>query len=123
MKILEISTDLGAERIVHGISTGSRADRPRELSRAEPMKEAPVHAPVVYYSHRSGVAVRQDAFRTIGRVGDLLKSGRDFIECFIPGYSLKAPLTLRADATHRIENSIRVVHTLEIAGDFGAQES
>src|SRR5262245_9699625 len=123
MKILEISSDLGAESIVHRISAGSRADRPRELGRAKPMKEAPVHAPVVYYSHCSGVAVRQDTFRAIRRAGNLLKPRRNFIEGFIPGYSPKTSLTFFPDATHRIENSIRVVNALKVARDFGAQKS
>src|SRR5678815_3246233 len=86
------------------------------------MKEAPVHAPAVHDSHRSAIAVRQNAFRSFGRVGNFSKSSRYRIERIIPGDTLESTLTLRADSAHWVENSVGVVNAFQIAGDLGAQE-
>ncbi len=123
MEVLHVGADSRANGVTHCVATGSRADRARQLACAEPIKEAPIHAAAVDNAHRAAVAVRQNRFGTVTRLGDLSKAASDCGQSLVPTYALEAAFALGADSPHRIEHAIRVVDAFQIACDFCAEKA
>ncbi len=123
LELLDVGAHRGADRRDPSRLAGRRTDRPVEQRRAEAMKEAPIHRAVLQQAHRSGVRVRQDGLRTVGRGGDRAESCRDRPERLVPGDALEAAGPLRADAAHRMQHALVRVRAVEVAGDLGAERA
>src|SRR5438128_6178574 len=121
--VLHIRAYLAAERDAESRAARRRADRAFELARAEPVKEAPVHAAALHDAHRAAVTVRQDTFRSVRRFGDFVEARGDFGDGIVPGDARESPFAFRADAAHWVKQAVGMIDALKIARDFGAQKS
>src|SRR5580692_5956015 len=64
------------------------ADSAVKLTGAEPVKKAPIHRSVAKHADSGRVAVGQDRFGTVP-IADLLETGGDRVERFVPGDSFE----------------------------------
>ena len=87
------------------------------------MEEPAIQAPVLQFSHRAGITVRQDGLRPVGRCGDPLELCRDRVDGFRPSDRFQLATSFRARATQGCRQTFRMVNPVEIVGDLLAQES
>jgi len=119
MKVLDVSPDLDTSNgVSKPLTAGRGTDSTSQPARTKPVEEPAVHAGAVYHTHCPAVAVWKNCFRTIDGSCDLFESGRDFIECFVPGYAGESAFTFGADTPHRIKQPPRTVNALEVSLDF-----
>src|SRR5437879_4735203 len=103
-------------------AAGGRADGAVETGCAQPVEEAPIHAGAIQQTHCARVAVRQDGFGAIlGR--DSAQTAGDGVESFVPGNALKFSFAFSTNSFLRIEQTVRGVLALQVAGDLAAEKS
>ncbi|MNI64096.1 hypothetical protein D3C73_1195140 [compost metagenome] len=110
-RFFRAGTAAKAHRVFPAGTPRSRADRPLQFGCAQPVEESPVHSLDAKNPHISVKVVRQDRFGTM-LSGQFLKSPCDFSYGFTPGNPFEFPLSLSADALHRVQHPFRMIDPL-----------
>ena len=75
-----------------------------------------------HQSHGAGVIIRPDRFSAEFALGGI-EASRDFVQRLVPGNSRELARTLQPGATHRIEQTVRMVNALGVTRDLGADNA
>jgi hypothetical protein len=110
-----------AERVPGAEAAGDRADRHGMAGRAEGVPE-PLPAEPLNEAEVAGADVRPD--RLGAELGDDLAEARgDLVGRVVPGDALEAPGAFRADAPHRVQQTVRRARVVEVAVELVAQRA
>ena len=130
-EVLRRRTQARAVDLVEGGCPRACTDRPVQLRRAQPVKEAAVHGGIAKLADGARIAVRQDAFRP-ELCRDCLQLHGNRVQRLIPRDAFKgfglASLRQRAFrhtgfAAHGIEKPLGRVHAIQIPRHLAAQEA
>ena len=86
------------------------------------MEKAAIHAGTIEVAHVAAIAIGQDGFGATG-VADVLETGGDGGESFVPGDAGELAGALSTGPLHGVEQALGVVLAIEVAGDFAAKEA